>query len=122
MTTVYVMLVHWIDEGDGVDDVRTRCKPRVFHSAEIRADAARRFIDEQITNVNNRIMHTQVNSVIHAMHIAELRDVIEDIQYARQMGDLSYELMCCHDAFQFEFEFEDLVVELEEVLGDVVKA
>ena len=112
MATVYLLVMHRIDLGDGVDEITTDVRNRAFVSAEVREAAARRFIDDLLAHFD--VKH------IAPHHVDEVQDHIDDMLYARRQGDLSYELMCCRDIFGLELELQDVVMELEELIGEVL--
>ena len=113
MSKVFLMVVHRIDLGDGVDDITTVVHNRAFVSPEVRADAARRFIDT---------LHEGVDlEQVPPFFLDEVKDCLADMKFARSSGDLTYELLCCQGAFGCAVEFQDIDIELEELVGEVVQ-
>lgn len=114
MSKVYLLVIHRIDAGDGVDDIMTVVTNRAFVSPEVRADATRRLIDK---------LHEGVDlEQVPEFFRADIVESIKDMKFARSTGDLSYELLCCQSTFGCTVEFQDLDIELEELIGEVVES
>jgi hypothetical protein len=112
MATVYLLVVHYIDDGDGVDDITTVARNRAFVSPEVRVTAARRLIDDMLSHFNPRALPPE--------RMVEVLDHIDDMLFARKQNDITYELLCCRDIFNCMVEFQDITIELEELMGEII--
>jgi len=112
MSTVYLLVVSYIDDHHPIHEASIAVRTRAFVSMEVRATAARRFIDE----LRARFDITRVPEDFRG----EIMDVLDDMAHARASDDLPYELMCCRDAFGLEVAFQEATIELEELLGEII--
>lgn len=112
MATIYLLVMHRINLSDGVDDITTEVRQRGFVSPEVRVAATRRVIDDLLA-------HFDITRF--PPHLAlQIQDHIDDMLYARKQNDLTYEMLCCRNVFGMEVEFQDVLVELEELIGEVL--
>ncbi len=113
MSKVYLLVVSQIDDHHPIHGPTIDIRNRAFVTAEVRAEATRRLIDRLIEAFN-------IDEVPEFCR-DEALDCIEDMKFARTQGDLSYELLCCQGAFGCAVEFQDIELELEELIGELVK-
>lgn len=113
MSTVYLLVVSYVDDHHPIHEPSIAVRTRAFVSTEVRATAARRFIDE----LRARFDIAQVPEDFRR----DVQDVLDDMAHARAADDLSYELTCCRDAFGLDVVFQEAAIELEELLGEIIK-
>lgn len=112
MSMVYLLVVSCVDDHHPIHDPTIDVKTRAFVSAEVRATATRRFLDDLLA-------HFDITQIPEELR-DEVQDAIDDILHARSTDDLSYELMCCRPVFGLEVEFHDIAIELEELVGEII--
>jgi|SRR5579863_7613868 len=111
MATVYLLVMHQISHHP-IHGLEVDVKNRAFVSDEVRRAAARRLIDTLLAHLDPRRLPPE--------RMVEVLDHIDDMLFARRQDDFSYELMCCREVFGIEFGVQDILVELEELVGEVI--
>jgi hypothetical protein len=114
MSKVYLLVVAMVDDHHPIHEPTIEVKTRAFVSPEVRVEATKRVIDRLIEGFDPEMVPEDYQD--------EALDSIEDMKFARTQGDLSYEMLCCRSAFGCEVEFQDIEIELEELVGEIVKA